>query len=136
MHKIFSLIYLLFIVSVLSAQDGAPILSHYKESREIENQNWAICQDENRVMLFANRKGILSFDGEEWSSIRIPIVPFSMQMNPYDDRIYVGGDNNYGYIEKHRIGSYRYVSLSGDSADLGLITKIVFNDSLVWFYSE
>ena len=136
MHKIFSLVYLLFIVSVLSAQEGAPILSHYKESREIENQNWAICQDENRVMLFANRKGILSYDGEEWLSLRVPVVPFSMQMNPYDHRIYVGGENNYGFIEKYKMGGYRYVSLSGDSADLGLITKIVFNDSLVWFYSE
>ena len=136
MQKIFSTVCLLFIISALSAQEGAPILSHYKESREIENQNWAICQDQNRVMLFANRKGILSYDGEEWLSLRVPVVPFSLQMNPYDQKIYVGCENNYGFIEKYQMGGYRYVSLSGDSADLGLITKIAFTDSLVWFYSE
>ena len=38
--------------------------------------------------------------------------------------------------KKIKMGSYRYESLSGDSVELGLITKIIFNDSLVWFYSE
>lgn len=98
MKKVFSLLYLLLVVKYLSAQEGAPILTHFKESRDIENQSWAICQDVDRVMLFANRKGILSFDGEEWSSLRIPIIPFSMQTNTFNNRIYVGGDNNYGFF--------------------------------------
>ncbi len=136
MKKVFSLIYLLLLVTVLSAQEGAPILTHYQESREIENQSWAICQDENRVMLFANRKGISSFDGAEWSFIGIPVVPFTMQINPYDGRIYIGSSNNYGFLEKYQMGSYKYVSLSDESTDPGLITKIIFNDSLVWFYGE
>jgi serine phosphatase RsbU (regulator of sigma subunit) len=136
MRKVILLIYLLLVLSPLEGQDGAPILTQFGFSREIENQSWAICQDENRVMLFANRKGILSFDGLDWSPLEIPIIPFSIQMNPHDKRIYIGGENNYGYIEKNLIGSYRYESLSGDSTDLGLITKIIFNDSLVWFYGE
>jgi hypothetical protein len=136
MTKVVLLFFLLLILSPLEAQEGAPILTQYGFSREIENQSWAICQDENRVMLFANRKGILSFDGLDWSPLDIPIIPFSIQMNPHDSRIYIGGENNYGYIEKTLMGTYRYESLSGDSTDLGLITKIIFNDSLVWFYGE
>ena len=136
MKKAFSIFYLLVVSSVLSAQEGIPILTDYMASREIENQSWAITQDENRVMLFANRKGILSFDGVEWVPLRIPIVPFSMQMNPYDTIIYAGGENDFGYIEKDQLGSYGYISLSGDSSGLGLITRILFNDSLIWFYSE
>lgn len=136
MKKIFSLVYLVFIGSALLAQKGAPLLTHYKESREIENQSWAICQDVNRVMLFANRKGILSFDGEEWSTLRIPIIPYSMQKNPQNGNIYVGSDNDYGLLKKDNMGSYTYVSLSGDSSDLGVVTKIIFSDSLTWFYSE
>lgn len=112
------------------------MLTHFKESREIENQNWAICQDNNNVMLFANRKGILSFDGQDWLSMRIPIIPFSMQANPADGKIYVGGDNSFGILEKDKMGSYNYTSLSGDSSHIGVITKIIFNDSLVWFYGE
>jgi serine phosphatase RsbU (regulator of sigma subunit) len=136
MKKLISLFCLLILFPTLKAQEGAPILTHYKFSREIENQSWAISQDENRVMLFANRKGILTFDGMEESPLEIPIIPFSVQMNPHDGRIYIGGENNYGFIEKNQIGLYRYESLSGDSTDLGLITKIIFNDSLVWFFGE
>src|SRR5665648_220245 len=136
MQKIFSLVLLLFIVYSLSAQEGGPLLTNFKESREIENQNWAICQDFNNVMLFANRKGILSYDGHDWLSVRIPTIPFSMQANPMDKKIYIGGDNSYGFLEKDQMGSYRYVSLSGDTADIGVITKIIFNDSVAWFYGE
>ena len=82
------------------SQEGSPLLSHYQESREARNQSWAICQDDNNVMLFANRRGILSYDGEEWNSISLPIVPFAIASNPFDKKVYVGGDNNYGYIEK------------------------------------
>ncbi|MGE5457960.1 MAG: SpoIIE family protein phosphatase, partial [Methanococcaceae archaeon] len=39
-------------------------------------------------------------------------------------------------MQKDQIGSYGYISLSGNSSGLGLITKIIFNDSLIWFYSE
>jgi len=136
MKKIFSLVFLFFIVYALPAQEGAPLLTHFKESREIENQSWAICQDINHVMLFANRKGILSFDGQDWLSVRIPTIPFSMQSNPADGKIFIGGDNSYGFMEKDMMGSYKYVSLSGDTSDIGIITRIVFNDSVAWFYGE
>jgi len=137
MRIVFSLVFLLTGISVLEAQEGTPILTQYNFGREIENQSWAICQDEDRIMLFANRKGILSFDGgEEPSPLEIPVIPFSIKLNPYDHRVYIGGENNYGYIEKNKMGLYRYESLSGDSVEFGLITKIIFNDSLVWFYSD
>lgn len=84
----------------LAAQQGSPLLTHYTESRDIENQNWAICQDENGVMFFANRKGVLTFDGEEWSLIRLSTVPYSMKRNPCDGKLYIGGNNNFGYLEK------------------------------------
>ncbi len=123
-------------VNTLLAQEGAPLLTHFRESRDIENQNWAICQDVNHVMLFANRKGILTFDGQEWRSVRIPVMPFSMRVNPRDGKIYIGGDNSYGILEKDTRGSYKYISLAEDADGTGVITRIIFKDSLVWFYSD
>ncbi len=136
MKKILSLVFLSVFLHSLQAQEGTPLLTHFQESREIENQNWAICQDINNVMLFANRKGILSFDGQDWFPVRVPVIPISMQADPASGKIYIGGDNNYGYLEKDQMGSYKYISLSGDSADLGMVTNIVFNDSVAWFYGE
>jgi len=53
-------------------------------------------------MFFANRKGILMFDGEEWTTLKIPSIPYSMQRNPFDGKIYIGGDNKLGYIIRDR----------------------------------
>ncbi len=136
MKKIVALVFAFFLLSAASAQQGSPLLTHYIESRDLENQSWAICQDNNQVMLFANRKGIISFDGEEWTTIRIPTIPYSMQKNPADGKIFIGGDDNYGYIEKAGSGSYRYVTLSGDSSGTGIIMKIIFRPPFVWFYGE
>ncbi len=136
MKRLLSLVPVIFILSTAVAQQGSPLLTHYTESRDIENQNWAVCQDENEVMLFANRKGILTFDGEDWSLIRIPTIPYSMQKNPADGRIYIGGYNNFGFLEKDPTGSYNYVSISGNLVGTGIITKIIFRDSLAWFYGE
>jgi serine phosphatase RsbU (regulator of sigma subunit) len=134
--RIYLLAAFIIIFQAVTAQNGGPLLSHYTESRQIENQSWAICQNENNVMLFANRRGILTFDGQDWGSIPIPVIPYSLAYNNRDKKVYVGGDNNYGYLMKDEMGRYSYVSLTADSADVGLITKIIFTDTTVYFYGE
>ena len=104
----------MLIVYALNAQDGAPLLTNFKESSEIENQSWAVCQDDNNVMLFANRRGILTFDGQSWNFIPIPAIPYSLKYNPIEKKVYVGGDNNYGYLSRDDKGIYKYFSISGD----------------------
>ncbi len=136
MKKILSLVSLMLIVYTLKAQQGAPLLTNFKESNEIENQSWAVCQDDNNVMLFANRRGILTFDGQGWNFIPIPTIPYSLKYNPRERKVYVGGDNNYGYLARDDKGIYRYSSISGDSASLGLISRIIFTDSTIYFYGE
>src|SRR5450759_5340025 len=126
MKKFFSLVSLMLIVYALNAQDGAPLLTNFKESSEIENQSWAVCQDDNNVMLFANRRGILTFDGQSWNFIPIPAIPYSLKYNPKEKKVYVGGDNNYGYLSRDDKGIYKYFSISGDSASIGIISKIIF----------
>lgn len=122
--------------SLVKGQDGSPLLIHFGEKWDVENQNFVICQDSDRVMLFANRKGIIAFDGEEWTPIRLQTTPYAMGTNPYDKKIYVGGENNYGTVQKDYKGIYRYQSLSDDSAGIGMITRIIFSDSLIVFCSD
>lgn len=136
MKKIFLFVILMLLISQLKAQNGAPLLSSFKESNEIENQSWAICQDDNNVMLFANRRGILEYDGHGWNTVSIPVIPYSLKYNAAEKKVYVGGDNNYGYIARDNKGIYRYISLSGDSTGVGMITRILFTDSTVYYYGE
>lgn len=136
MKKTLLLVVFILTVYIIKAQEGASLLTNFKESSEIENQNWAICQDDNNVMLFANRRGILTFDGKIWNSIPIPTIPYSLKYNPQERKVYVGGDNNYGYLARDEKGIYKYFSISGDSSSIGLITRIIFTDSTIYFYGE
>lgn len=120
----------------LFSQNGTPFITHFKECKDFETQNWAISQDNQNVMLFANRKGILSFDGKKWDLISIPYIPFALNKNPIDNKVYVGANNNYGYLERNSKGEIKYKSLSSDTADIGVISKIIFTDSTIFFYGE
>lgn len=115
---------------------GAPLLTHYGDKRDIENQSWAICQDENNVMMFANRRGISTFDGQSEGLIQIPTIPGSLGYCNTNRRVYVGGENNYGYLNRDEKGNYLFVSLLKERDGIGLITKIIFTDTTVYFYGE
>jgi len=51
----------------VNSQEGNPFFTNIKLPVGVDNQNWAIAQNEEGVMFFANRKGILSYDGLEWN---------------------------------------------------------------------
>ena len=67
----------------------------------------------------------------------MPAIPYSLKYNPGNRRVYVGCDNNYGYLEKDDKG-FLCVQFPDQQihAHVGLITKIIFTDSTVCFYSE
>lgn len=119
-----------------NAQTGAPLLTHYKEVMEMENQCWSICQDDKGVMMFANRRGILTFDGQEWSFISIPIIPYSIEYNDSLKRVYIGGADDYGYLVRDEKGIYHFKSMLNDNEKTGVISRIFFTDSTVYFYGE
>lgn len=136
MKKIIPFLLLYFLANTITAQKGAPLLTHYKESREIENQSWSICQDQNNVMIFANRRGIMTFDGQSWNIINMPAVPYVIKYNPSNNKVYAGCDGNYGYLEKDEKGFYKFFSIVSDSAQVGLISQILFTDSTIIFYGQ
>jgi len=83
-----------------------------------------------------SRRGILTFDGQNWDIIKLPYIPFALNKNPFDNKVYVGANNNYGYLERNSKGFIEYKSLSLDTADIGIISKIIFTDSTIFFYGE
>jgi serine phosphatase RsbU (regulator of sigma subunit) len=134
--RISLIVILVLSAGVLSAQSGGPLMSHYRKGTEIETQSWAMCQDNYNVMMFANVHGILTFDGQAEDLIKIPVIPYSIKYNPQEKKVYVGGDNNYGYLKRDEKGFYQFISMRSDSSRIGIISKIVFTDSTVWFYGD
>lgn len=118
------------------SQKGVPFITYFDESSDIEVRNWAICQDSDNVMIFANLQGLIYYDGYQWELNRISHMPASIKRSPFDGKIYVGASNNYGYLKKDEKGKPGYISLSGSGQETGLITDIFFTDSSVIFYGS
>ena len=123
-------------LSNVFAQNGTPYITHFKESKEIETQNWASCQDSENNMLFANRRGLLIFDGQQWEILHLPYIPIAIKKNPKNNIVYVGAIDNYGYLKKDEKGIYQYISLLPDTNKVGVISKILFTESSIYFYGE
>lgn len=71
-------------------------------------QNWAITQDENGTMYFAN-EGLLIFNGEDWQLETVPNQRHLRSLDCGHDRIYVGGSNELGFFKKNG-ASYEFTS--------------------------
>src|ERR1700737_1000952 len=92
---------------------GIPDIINY--SRDVYNagtQNRGIVQDRNGVMYFANYEGLLSFDGNYWKNYPLPnkLVVRSVAIGK-DNRIYAGGQDDFGYFSPDKSGKLTYTSL-------------------------
>ena len=107
---------------------GIPDIINY--SRDVYNagtQNRGIVQDKNGVMYFANYEGLLTFDGNYWKNYPLPnkTVVRSIAMGK-DNRIYAGGQDDFGYFSPDRNGKLVYTSLKS------LLTEKNYSFSDVW----
>jgi signal transduction histidine kinase/ligand-binding sensor domain-containing protein len=91
-------------------QQGRPFIRNYtmKEYRA-QQQNWAIAEDQQGLIFFGNSGGLLSFDGHNWDMMKLPIMR-DMVMDSAG-RIFMGMENNLGYLETDPAGNYRFHSL-------------------------
>ncbi len=125
-----------FLAPAMWAQEGVPYISNFQLPPGLNNQNIAMAQDDQGVILFANRQGILSYDGYEWEFMEPKIRPHSIGKDPVSNSIFVGLENSFGYLFRNELGSYKYIPISDPDLDYGVIEKIVFKESGIYFYSS
>ena len=119
-----------------SAQEGTPYIRHFDGINAFDNQNWSICQDNDGIMYFANRHGILTFNGYSWKNEKLQVNPVVLKLDPFSKRIFVGGRRTYGYIERDNRGSLKYHDLTPFTLDPGIISGIIFEEGEIFFYGE
>jgi serine phosphatase RsbU (regulator of sigma subunit) len=79
-----------------------------------EAANWACVQDKDGVLYFGNAGGLLQYDGINWNfiSIKQQSVWVKSLAVSYENIIYVGAQNEFGYLAPDASGKLSYVSLS------------------------
>ncbi|MBD3225804.1 MAG: hypothetical protein GF313_13835 [Caldithrix sp.] len=89
------------------------VQNFYPTSDNEPHQINGIVQDNRGMMYFGNEKGVLEFDATYWKRISLPghSGVFSLAKND-SNRIFVGGNGEFGYLGVGQRGRMQYVSLS------------------------
>lgn len=105
------LICLLAFISSAGAQNGNYFLSHYAPSSEkINYLSFQIAQDEKGVLYFANKTGVVEFDGRNWNVAPTPGAVFTITAT--GGEVFVGGVNGFGWLHWNGDNQRTYQSLS------------------------
>ncbi len=77
------------------------------------NKNWSIGSDENGVIYVGNDKGLLEFDGINWTIDKLPSKGIVRSVGVANShQVYCGGTEEFGIWEREISGKLKYHSLS------------------------
>lgn len=119
---------------------GLPAIKNYKRSEyKGGTQNWSIDQDKKGNMYFANNSGLLQFDGSSWYKYSLPAKTEIRSLKiDSSGKIFVGGNNEFGYFQNNDKGILKYHSLSDqvskkDRQNINLIWRIhIFKGEVIF----
>ncbi|WP_198537013.1 helix-turn-helix and ligand-binding sensor domain-containing protein [Salegentibacter sediminis] len=94
----------------------SPLVSHYSQQDfQGDTQFWTTTEDHRGVSYFGNNDGVVIFDGERWHKVSLPNHSSVRSLiTSSEGKVYAGGFNELGIIEKQATGDYIYRSLLKD----------------------
>ncbi len=129
-------------ISIFYVSANQPYVRNFsRNDYKSGTQNWAIAQDSNNVMYFANNNGLLIYDGKNWNTVPIRNGTKVMSL-VYDGegRFYATTFNEFGYFERSKQGRIEYYSISESfgvkSESSNEIFHVSLNKKNVYFQGE
>ena len=119
-------IFCIFFISNIFSQEISPIQSFTASDYNADIQNWMITQTEDNSIVVANSSGILHYN-RDWNfypSLKNTIV---RSVKSFDNKIYSGTFEDFGYWFRSSTGEYIYTSLP-DILELDVIEDEEFWD--------
>ncbi len=116
-----------FFLSLPCLAQGLPPIQNFSPvDYKAENQNWAISQDSEKIIYIANSKGLLQYNGAQWTLYQTPNESVMRSVKVIGERIYTGSYMEFGYWQKDDFGILLYSSLSEK------LEKKVISDEEFW----
>lgn len=113
------------------AQKGNYFLSHYTPPDErIDYRSMDMVQDEQGEIYFANKNGVLEFDGKNWKIISVPGAVYSLAT--VGTEVFVAGLAGAGYLSDKKQNPRLYQSISADPG----FFSVVINGGDVFFCND
>ena len=96
----------------ISERGLLPIRNYATHDYEAMAQNWSIVQDKRGLIYVANNECILEYDGFQWRKIKLSSDAKVNSLTITEDGvIYVGANNDLGYLTPDSVGKMVFVSL-------------------------
>lgn len=97
------------------ALQGRPPVQQLLPSVPVYPQNFGVLELGDGGLAVANREGVLLFDGERWSLLRLPNRELVRSLAVGEDgAIWVGGYNSFGTLQRAPDGEWSYRELSSE----------------------
>lgn len=142
LYKLFILLFI-FSSSLKCYADWNSFIVNFDKARYGKGaQTWQIAPYDDKWVYFANKNGMLQFDGNVWSIFPLNNASDvrSVLASSIQKKIYVGGINEFGYYEPGKDGSLVYHCMS-DTLDkecrfLGNVWGIHETDNILYFQGD
>ncbi len=129
--RFFILSLLVIIWSDLTAQSGNYFLSHYSPPDErIDFRSHDMVQDGHGEIYFANKAGVLEFDGLNWNLVSVPGAVYTLVVN--ESEVLLGGLTGAGKLNE-KIQSPRSYEMFSDSPG---IFSSAYHENKAYFCSD
>jgi len=117
---------------------GAKFFRNYsRENYNSQAQNWFITRDRRGMIYSANQGGVLEYDGVSWKEIPIPGKNARSLTVDSKGTVYIGGNNEIGYLEADGNGLLRYASLTplldAGYRDFGYVWRSYSTENGIYF---
>ncbi len=112
LSRLFSLVLFLACWSTNGQQLLPPIQNYQLLDYKGGSKNWDLSVNENGELFVANNKGLLHYNGEEWTLNKLPNNTIIRSVKSIEDRVYTGSYEEFGYWIKNEFGELRYTSLT------------------------
>lgn len=144
MTRFFCLLFSFLIINGADSQNtiGLPdIINYSKQTYRAGAQNRKIRQDKRGIMYFANNEGVLTYDGINWKIYPLPnkSIVRCIEFGP-DNRLYAGGQDEFGYFSPDSSGSLVFHSLKNlipaSNRSFNDVWEIYFYRDLIFFQTS
>lgn len=107
------LLYFFVLMSMaLTGQEQPPVIAYEPDVYDAGNQNWMLSQSEQQFIYAANNKGLLEYNGMQWTLFPSPNETIVRAVKVAGDKIYTGCYQEFGVWSPNEFGGLEYQSLS------------------------
>ena len=109
--------------------------------KDYSSQNFCVIQDKAGYVYFGNANGVLQYDGKSWDFIPVKHGAYVSSITlDSSGTLFVGSQNEFGYLKPNNIGKLIYhslsISLKGIDKEFGTIIKTCVTKESVFFQSQ